>query len=37
VGVPLVVPGDEFVPRHDLAVAAAVLYHVRVLGPSLTM
>ncbi|PVH36332.1 hypothetical protein PAHAL_6G051700 [Panicum hallii] len=34
VAVPPVVLGGEFVLRHDLAVAAAVLLHVRVLGPS---
>nr|TKW08724.1 hypothetical protein SEVIR_6G042700v2 [Setaria viridis] len=33
VAVPPVVLGGEFVLRHDLAVAAAVLLHVRVLGP----
>ncbi|OEL14985.1 hypothetical protein BAE44_0023997 [Dichanthelium oligosanthes] len=34
VAVPPVVLGGEFVLRHDLAVAAAVRLHVRVLGPS---
>jgi len=34
VAVPPVVLGGEFILRHDLAVAAAVLLHVRVLGPS---
>jgi len=34
VAVPPVVLGGEFILRHDLAVAAAVLLHIYVLAPS---